>query len=301
MEDETLRPIAVEEERERRESLWKVIRVGCPEGRVPPSLLKDLMVKRGQRGVYRNLSVTSHVAQDGVAVSVHHTGRSYADDLSARYLLYHYPKTKNLASDQGEIQSLRNALLLRLPIFTVIDRGSWRQVEFGYLTGMDDTIRCCTIEFSGEAPIDQLLGDVPNLDESPFSIEPRNRRIAESALRDPRFKFDVLKRYSGCCPLTGIRVKQMVDAAHVVEVGDGGSDSVSNGLLLEKGVHAAFDAHLWTIHPESLEVVTREDGPRMADMGITVDHLDRTLPIPHPDALLRRWENFQEASKKRVA
>ena len=291
----------VARERERRESLWRQIQETHPDGRVAPRLLNSLFVKRGQRGVYRDLDRTGHLADQGVAMSVHHTGRSYADDVSARYLLYHFPKTKSGSTDDGEIQSLRNAYDLRLPVFAVIDEGSWRRVEFGYLDGVDDAIRCCSIAFGELETTRDVLQEALPIEESPFSIEPRKKRVVESSQRDPRFKFDVLRRYSGHCPLTGIGVKPMVDAAHVVEVKDGGSDSVVNGLLLEKGVHAAFDAHLWAVRPDSLAIVTRPGGPNRSEMGIIIERLDPSQPLPHPDAIAQRWEMFREESKKLVA
>ena len=234
-------------------------------------------------------------------MSVHHTGRSYADDVSGKYLLYHFPRTQSRTTDEGEIQSIRNAHDLRLPVFAIIDEGTWRRVEFGFVDGVDDGIRCCSIVFTGTLRSPSILRESFPREDSPFSMEPRRTRLTESAQRDPRFKFEVLKRYAGKCPLTGISVKPMVDAAHVVEVKDGGSDAVSNGMLLEKGVHAAFDSHLWAIHPDSLVIVTRRGGPSRADMGITVDQLNPAEPLPHPDAISQRWERFQRASRKLVA
>ncbi len=69
--------------------------------------------------------------------------------------------------------------------------------------------------------------------------------------------------------LSELAVAEMLDAAHVIPVEDGGTDDQRNGLLLNAGLHPAFDAGLWAIEPESLQVVTRPQGPTAAAMGIT--------------------------------
>ena len=86
----------------------------------------------------------------------------------------------------------------------------------------------------------------------------------------------------------------MLDAAHIIEVNDNGSDHPENGILLEKGLHAAFDAYLWAINPTTFEIVTREDGPTLSEMGIKINRLEYSVPKPNSEALTVRWKSFNE-------
>lgn len=49
------------------------------------------------------------------------------------------------------------------------------------------------------------------------------RSIATRLERDPAFAFMAMRRYEGSCALTGIRVPDMLEAAHVIPVASGGS------------------------------------------------------------------------------
>ena len=84
----------------------------------------------------------------------------------------------------------------------------------------------------------------------------------------------------------------MLDAAHIIEVNDNGSDHPENGILLEKGLHAAFDANLWAIEPTTLKIVARENGPSLKEMGIHISKLPDSVAKPHSQALNERYKQF---------
>lgn len=111
----------IEAERTFRFEIWsELMAIGAHA--VPASKVRDLGIYAGQAGVYANKTRTSALTPDGsgVAVSVVHRGTTYADDLSDDGLLYHYPKTlRSSAHDAGEIQALKWAQILGLPIFTI--------------------------------------------------------------------------------------------------------------------------------------------------------------------------------------
>ena len=88
----------------------------------------------------------------------------------------------------------------------------------------------------------------------------------------------------------------MLDGAHVIPVDKGGSDDPRNGLLLSASLHRALDANLWAIHPSSLEIVVREKGPDLTQMKIPIKSLDKSLVLPHQEALEFRYELFMKAS-----
>jgi putative restriction endonuclease len=116
--------------------------------------------------------------------------------------------------------------------------------------------------------------------------------------RDPRFKFQVIKRHAGKCVVTGLSVIEMLDGAHVVPVADGGSDDPRNGLLLSASHHRAYDKHLWSINPRTLEIETSPKGPSLKQMKFErtdVGHLQEAGTLPHVDALEIRYEMFSRA------
>lgn len=83
------------------------------------------------------------------------------------------------------------------------------------------------------------------------SVEPRHvverRRVLQEVTQRPgqgRFRDALLETYDRRCALTGADHEITLQAAHIVPVQDGGTDEVSNGLLLRADVHLLFDACL---------------------------------------------------------
>lgn len=287
----------VVKEHERRQRIWSALKSTSDDLVVRPGVLHDLAVMRGQRGVYRDLPVTKAVMSDGVAVSLHHTGKHYDDELDDDSVIYHFPSTANETTDRGEIASLFNAKATGLPLFVVIDRGDMREVRLGQVLDVNAELGSCHVKFEAR-PTLTPAGDTTNLEEW-RATEERTKSETRSNLSKRRaaFRYDVLSRYGGKCAVTGIGVPSMLDAAHVIEVRDRGSDHPENGILLTKGLHGAFDAYLWAIDPTSMKIVARERGPYLLDMGISGDQLQSDAPLPNMEALERRWSKFRERNR----
>ncbi len=83
-----------------------------------------------------------------------------------------------------------------------------------------------------------------------------------------RFKIEVFRRYGPRCPLSGIAVPEMVEAAHLRGDADGGSSDARNGLPMNAALHRAFDAHLFAINPDTLTVEVRPEGPTLDQLGV---------------------------------
>ncbi|MEO8973471.1 MAG: HNH endonuclease [Ktedonobacteraceae bacterium] len=77
-------------------------------------------------------------------------------------------------------------------------------------------------------------------------------RVQVSILARPeqaRFRKDVLEE-SGCrCVVTGIKLRDVLQAAHIKPVSNGGNDHVSNGFCMRTDIHALFDAGHLKIQP----------------------------------------------------
>lgn len=292
-----IRSSSPEEEILWRESVWAEMQAHPQWPDLPPEFLRQLNVYGGAAGIYSEMSRTRLISPTGIAISVLHTGRHYADDVDEDGIIYHYPTTSRSArSDQGEIDSVKTAGELQIPIFVILQRGRFRQVRRAWVSDSNDDSRLFLFMFS--AVINR-----------PFVVEPdrqalflpkvaRPETIVQVLRRErsPQFKFEVLKRYGNKCALSGLSVVEMLDGAHVIPVDKGGSDDPRNGLLLSASLHRALDANLWAIHPKTLEIEIRKNGPSLNKMKIPISSLGGLLILPHEEALEFRYDLFVKAS-----
>jgi HNH endonuclease len=286
--------IALDEEVARRRSLRDAVHALSGDLVVPARALRDLGIIAGERSVYRDSKRSDAAVDGGIALSLHHTGQSFDEDLGPAGILYHYPRTRQPGRDRADVLAIENAFRQRVPLFVVEDLSrSRRRVHWGWVQYINDVIQGCYVAFAETAPremADLSLGG----DERWSGL---GRRVTRDALgravqRDPRFRFLVRSRYRDACLVTGVSVVEMLEATHVVPVADGGKDQAINGVLLEAGVRRAFDAHLWAIEPGTHRLVARREGPSLSDMGITLTKVPADAVLPAPEALAHRWERF---------
>ena len=184
-----------------------------------------------------------------------------------------------------------------MPIFVIVRRGQYRRVKRGWVSDHDDMNRLFLLEFAEVAP-ENLAIEV----DSPFVPKVKRSLTVDQIVRverNPRFKFEVIKRHGGVCAVTGLSVIEMLDGAHVVPVAVGGVDDPRNGLLLSASHHRAYDKHLWCINPDSLRIETSPKGPSLQEMKFLhrdVEHLAEVGALPHSEALEIRFELFQRAT-----
>jgi putative restriction endonuclease len=295
----TLPRTTPEEELLWRETVWAELQTHPSWPLLPPSFIHDLGLYAGQAGVYRNAKVTQSICDSGVAVSVSHSGKHYDDDVDKDGIIYHYPTTNRHPShDAGEVASVKKAGELQIPLFVILRKGEFREVRRAWVSDFDDVNRLFLIEFGLKQPqFVQIEIDKP--------FEAKSRRILTfdqivRVERNPRFKFEVIKRHGGECAVTGLNVVEMLDGAHVVPVASGGSDDPRNGLLLSASHHRAFDKHLWCINPKTLEIEASPKGPSLKAMKFergSVGHLVESRSLPHREALEIRYEMFIKTTK----
>jgi hypothetical protein len=72
------------------------------------------------------------------------------------------------------------------------------------------------------------------------------------------FRRAVMKIYQNRCAVTGTSLKQVLEAAHIVQHASKGINSNENGILLRADIHRLFDDHLLSIHPETLIIHLHE-------------------------------------------
>lgn len=294
-------PSSVEREIARRLDAWDKLQKSPNWPLVTANEVRELAIYGGASGVWVDKNLTNHVAPEGVAVGLLHTGKHYDDDVDETGILYHYPTTERPASrDANEIQAIKNAKLFGIPIFVIRNLGSAKKVELAWLNDFDDELRICVLTFHGVFP-EQNTFSVNSSPDSPpilFGARRTTKSSAERAERDPLFKFNILKRFEGKCLVTRIDVTEMLDAAHIIPVASGGTEDPNNGLLLSASVHRALDAGLWAINPISLRIETKESGPDPERMKLEQIDLRHSSQLLNTEALTFRYEKLFLTGKK---
>jgi HNH endonuclease len=93
--------------------------------------------------------------------------------------------------------------------------------------------------------------------EENLTREEARRRILTSILERPlqaQFRDHLMQTYSRCT-ISECDCPDVLEAAHIVPVSDGGSDHVTNGIVLRADLHRLFDLKKLTIHPTKRTVV----------------------------------------------
>jgi hypothetical protein len=223
------------DERSRRMRMWEELRQhGAPNG-VTATVIRKVGAYGGGQGIWVNQDLTAHLTPDGsgVRVGLLHTGRHYTDDLSSDGIIYHYPNTNRPPKrDQTEIHATKAAKQLALPLFVLTPGSGSRDhgIHLGWVQDWDDDADWFLIQFGDTRPIEQLEDE-----NAVFRLEdPKatQRRLAQVRAGQPKFKFDVFKRYGPVCAVCGTNVKEILDAAHLRPKDERGSDDPRNGLVL---------------------------------------------------------------------
>ena len=234
-----------------------------------------------------------HTAPDGqgVTVGILHTGRHYPDDLSDDGLIYHYPTTHRPSGrDAAEVRATKNAAALSLPIFVILpgmSSAAKRSIRLGWVVDFDDENKQFLILFGERKPEYQAAANQETL----FALTggPTHRKTTTKARPgQQRFRFQVLAKYGCKCAVCTITHPSLMKAAHICGKAHNGSDDWRNGLPLCSTHHDAFDAHLFTIHPDTLVIATIPS-VSPASIGITTKTLTPVHRQPHPEALSWRF------------
>ncbi|MFC6150633.1 MULTISPECIES: HNH endonuclease [Mumia] len=128
--------------------------------------------------------------------------------------------------------------------------GSGALASNGFITvktdmGVSDLIVYFTGEGHGDdtPPLSEL--DIPaNLDTRAWQTRAIAARRGQSA-----FRRQLLDAYGGACAITGTRVTDVLEAAHITPYRGQHTNDARNGLLLRSDVHTLFDLHRLTVLP----------------------------------------------------
>jgi hypothetical protein len=130
---------------------------------------------------------------------------------------------------------------------------------------------------------------------SPNNIDERGTIYNQvKARRGQRaFRMKLLSHYGESCMVTGCKIKDILEAAHISPYQGKKDNNIHNGLILRSDIHTLFDLDLIGIEPKRLQV-------HIADIvrGSSYDKYHKSvlqcgsLIKPSIDALKTRWEKF---------
>lgn len=98
--------------------------------------------------------------------------------------------------------------------------------------------------------------------EENLTPEESRKRIMALILERPfqgRFRKLLMRTYRSRCAISECDCPEVLQAAHILAVSDGGNDRASNGLLLRADLHRLFDLKKLTIHPKERTVIISPD------------------------------------------
>ena len=148
-------------------------------------------------------------------------------------------------------------------------------------------------------------GDSTRQSEGEFNLTFSDRRkIVLRSIKErrgqQRFRQKLLRALGGECIISGCRLVDLLEAAHIAPYLGESDNHVSNGLLLRADLHTLFDLNLLAIDPRLFLVRLH---PRIASHGY--DGLEgkklseqkiRALSLP---ALEHRWSIFQDSFRSK--
>jgi putative restriction endonuclease len=250
------------------------------------------------------------LGSDGAALSVTTTpprpGKEppYHDDIAddSGHLAYRYQRN---GPDAWMNRAVRAAMEFGRPIiyFYGIEPGLYEAIYPVFVVGDDPASE--TFYLSR----DELAALALGVGAEPHILETRRRyatREVKVRLHQRQFRSLVMRAYGGTCSVCSLRQDPLLDAAHILEDRDQrGRPEVPNGLSLCKIHHAAFDANILGISPDSMihiraDILEEHDGPMLQHGLKEMDGGDLHLPRrpelrPNRDYLAERFERFSAA------
>ncbi len=147
-----------------------------------------------------------------------------------------------------------------------------------------------------DQPTDHMgIEIIPNHDEGElFCIPDLQYRSVKTRPEQQHFAQSVFAHYGNCCVVCDVSLPAMLQAAHIIPKKDMGNDESGNGLVLCANHHCAFDAGLFVIHPDSLEIIMASSNrPLLGISRLDLHHL-----CNQPDRRTLQWR-YERWSKVR--
>lgn len=203
------------------------------------------------------------------------------------------------ASDNRGLREVRDRLL-PLIYFLGIAPHLYQPIFPVFISDWDPTTLKVKVAFG--LPGETSLKPPATAPERRYALRDVKQRLHQASFRE-----SVLAAYGGRCALSGLPVRRLLDAAHIVADSNEqfGQPVIPNGLPLSKIHHAAFDAHLLGIDPDyrihvSERLMAQKDGAILESLkslaGRELILPERGEDWPDGDRLAQRYETYRAFS-----
>lgn len=272
---------------------WKQLQEFRFQGRQIPLI--------GQKGIRK---IRGHESAFTILTTYRHNPktRPYDDAIGADG----YPRYKWRGQEGAhpDNESLRQAMLTRKPVawFEGVQTGVYLIHEAVWIVGEEQAHQQFVLA------LDETMRDQwqPEVHMSSADLALRREYadvVVKRRLHQPMFKRRVLTAYRTQCAVCRLRVRELLEAAHIKGDAEGGDPIVPNGIAMCSIHHRAFDALVVGITPAfkvevRADVRQQTDGPTLRHSLQGVHGLNLELPHrrdqrPDPDLLEERYERFK--------
>jgi hypothetical protein len=153
------------------------------------------------------------------------------------------------------------------------------------------------------APLnDGITMPIENHEDTGASDTSDERILREILARrgQPKFRSDLFAAYDAACCVTGSKVSELLEAAHIDAHSDGGNYQVTNGLLLRSDIHTLFDRYLLCIDEYNrIRLSKTLINSEYKEFHMKKYRAPRPSAIPDSVALKRRYVEFLKREEER--
>jgi len=114
--------------------------------------------------------------------------------------------------------------------------------------------------------------------------------IKQKRLKQREFRKLLLNKYNICLITQNTCIDEL-EACHLVEIKDNGSDNINNGIILDKNLHSTFDKNKWCINPDTLMIEIKKEHKGSINKYKNIKLDIKLNPILYSN-LLYRYEKF---------
>lgn len=255
--------------------MWKQLKKAGGPLQVGTGVLRDLRIYGSAQGIWVDKGVTGSVSPDGrgVAVSLFCATGSAGTRIFRDGVMYNYSRTaRSTGRDMQEVNAVKNAGLLGLPLFFITATGAeraLRDVRVGWVEDWDDASGVFLVVFGNmKRPIACVAEERGRLFPRTGALPEHSGSSVGRRASEVRFEFNTLKRCGFQCAVCNIAVPQLLSAVRLRGKRQTVSDDPTDGLLLCALHRAAYEAKLFDIDRDTLLITTPPNSPDSASLGI---------------------------------
>lgn len=277
---------------------------------IPWSAIADGIIINGEkvhiankaRGIFKPKQMARGILS--IKTTAPRTGRTniYSDAETAEGF-YRYSLQQGDPTSGGN-KNLWEALEDKIPFiyFHAVAEGIYKAIWPCFIDNISPENGYCSVIVGAQIPLSPenpkpVIYQIPTAPERAYTIQESRVRLFQATFRE-----NVLRAYDNRCAISGLPVKQLLDAAHITPDSETDSSTdVTNGIALSRVHHRAYDSNLIGISPDlriivSEKIMSIADGPMLdaikSNNGRYLNEPKHRDARPDRERLARRFELF---------